>query len=169
LRKEEREESGESQIDVLIQKKREKNQREVERCKEYNPFKNISVTEIMDYVLCLDKLKIQYDEDRLLTDKGYYLSIIKKLNEKFDKYNGGSAVEYFRTFKNKDKLKTEKYIKNLEEYEKRFEREERERNEDELHDTGVEYNGRLLMTDDNYRKDLVSKLRAEVEKKTKRK
>jgi hypothetical protein len=44
-------------------------------------------------------------------------------------------------------------------------REEREREEVELHDAGVKYDKRIIMTDENYRKELVSRLKADVEEK----
>jgi hypothetical protein len=81
--------------------------------------------EMMVYVLCLeDLLKIKYDEDRLLTDVDYGQNTIKKLNEKSDIYNSKSAIEYFRAFGNRDKLKTGKYIRKLEEYQRRIKMEE---------------------------------------------
>jgi hypothetical protein len=72
--------------------------------------------------------------------------MIKKLNEKSEKYNSESAIQHFRTFESRDKEKIPKYIKKLEDYEKRLLREERELHEWNLYNAGVKYDI-TIMTD----------------------
>jgi hypothetical protein len=99
---------------------------------------NINATTMMQYILCLDTLELPYDKEILLNDKDYRLSIIEKLYEKsgkIGKYKNWTVLRYFWENKSEDSqhiLKTDEYIKILEDYEKQFEKEMQEREYREL-------------------------------------
>jgi hypothetical protein len=104
----------------------------------FTSFDKVSVAEMTQHILCLDLLDLKYDKEKLLTDKDYRWSVIEKLYEKPEKpgeYKNWTILRYFRVNKWADYeklLKTEKYMKIREDYEKQFEKEKQERENKEL-------------------------------------
>jgi hypothetical protein len=98
----------------------------------------LTVTKMMQFILCLNSLNLIYDKEKLLTDKDYRWSVIEKLYEKPEKpeeYKNWTILRYFGVNKSEDNqhlLKTDKYIKIREDYEKQFEKERQERKNKEL-------------------------------------